>query len=209
MGKSTLALRLATALAAKQRVIIFDQTGEYRGRHGLPAYDKSTDETTIGVAVFEPAAGKCVPDEGLAQLRDIANTGFKEYRTGGPFRRVLLIDEAHQFVPEPALLGFNSPGRDSAVTFGMQMMQVRKYGISVVLVSQRTAVVAKSALSQCENVIAFKSVDQTGLEYLESIVGSAARGLLPSLSQGEALVFGPAMSSHAPLAIRVTPPDAV
>ena len=55
--------------------------------------------------------------------------------------------------------------------------------------------VAKSALSQCENLIAFKSVDQTGLEYLEAVLGGGARDMLPTLSQGEALVFGSAISS--------------
>jgi hypothetical protein len=85
----------------------------------------------------------------------------------------------------------------------MYTMQVRKYGITLALVSQRTAVVAKSALSQCENVIAFKSVDQTGLDYLEAVLGSQARDLLPNLQQGEALVCGPAMSSDYPVAITV------
>ena len=84
------------------------------------------------------------------------------------------------------------------------MMQVRKYGISVVLISQRTAVVGKSALSQCENLVAFKSVDQTGLDYLEAILGDSARNLLPSLQQGQAIVFGPAASVDAPATIEVS-----
>jgi hypothetical protein len=83
------------------------------------------------------------------------------------------------------------------------MMQVRKYGISIILLSQRTAVVAKSALSQCENVIAFKSVDQTGLDYLEAMMGPEARALLPNLRQGQALVFGPAFSTDTPVVIEV------
>jgi DNA helicase HerA-like ATPase len=74
-----------------------------------------------------------------------------------------------------------------------------------VLVSQRTAVVAKSALSQCENLIVFKSVDQTGLDYLDAVGGSALRTLVPKLSQGEAVVCGPAISSDRPVAIRIEP----
>jgi hypothetical protein len=85
-------------------------------------------------------------------------------------------------------------------------MQVRKYGLTLILVSQRTAVVAKTALSQCENVIAFKSVDQTGLDYLEAVLGSHARDMLPAL-QGEALVCGPAVSSDSPVAIKVIDHD--
>jgi DNA helicase HerA-like ATPase len=81
------------------------------------------------------------------------------------------------------------------------MMQVRKYGICIIFISQRTAVVAKSALAQCENIIAFKSVDQTGLDYLESFLGSEFKNLLPSLNHGEAVVFGPAISSNTGVAI--------
>ena len=131
------------------------------------------------------------------------NLGYEEYKGGTPASRVLLIDEAHQFVPEPALLGFGATGREEAITFGMYMMQVRKYGVAICLVSQRTAVVGKSALSQCENVIAFKNVDQTGLEYLESVLGSGARSRLPVLAQGEALVFGPAVSCDVAVGVRM------
>ena len=203
MGKTTLALRLAKAFGARRATIVFDQTGEYRGKHGLEPYDSSRHDTAVGLSVFEPRAGKCIPDEGLVQLKHVVNRGYTEFAAGSPFPRTLIVDEAHQFVPEPALLGFGVAGRESAITFGMYMMQVRKYGISATLISQRTAVLAKSALSQCENVIAFKSVDQTGLEYLEAVLGPQARELLPLLNQGEALVFGPAVSSDVAVAIAV------
>jgi hypothetical protein len=203
MGKTTLATRLAKFLGVNNAVIVMDQTGEYRTKQGLPLYNPLQHDSAAGLSVFEPAAGKPVPDEGLQQLKELANKGYTEYKGGTPFKRVLLIDEAHQFVPEPALLGFGAPGRDSAITFGMYAMQIRKYGITLVMVSQRTAVVAKTALSQCENVIAFKSVDQTGLDYLEAVLGAQARDILPNLQAGEALVCGPAISSDYPVAIKV------
>lgn len=204
MGKTTLAIRLAQFLSDKRAVIVMDQTGEYRTKQGFPIHDPTQHGSTAGVSVFEPAPGKPTPDEGLAQLKRFANAGYTEYKTGTPYSRVLLIDEAHQFVPEPALLGFGAPGRESAITFGMHAMQVRKYGITLAMISQRTAVVAKTALSQCENVIAFKSVDQTGLDYLEAVLGPQARDILPNLQQGEALVCGPAVSSDYPVAVTLS-----
>jgi hypothetical protein len=205
MGKTTLAIRVAQALAANRRVTILDQTGEYVGKHGLPAYDSSHDSLGTGMSVFEPAAGKVAADEAYKLLERLVKTAMAEYKAGAPRRRVLLVDEAHQFIPEPAGLGFNAPGRDSAYKFGVLMMQVRKYGLTIALVSQRTAVVGKSSLSQCENLIAFKSVDQTGLDYLEAVLGEGARLLLPSLEHGQALVFGPAISTDAPAALRIDP----
>ncbi len=205
MGKTTLAIRLAQTLATNRRVTILDQTGEYISKHGLPPYDPSHDSVNTGISVFEPATGKVAADEAYKLLERLVKTAMAEYKAGSPRARVLLVDEAHQFIPEPAGLGFNAPGRDSAYKFGVLMMQVRKYSLTVALVSQRTAVVGKSSLSQCENLIAFKSVDQTGLDYLEAVLGEGARLLLPSLDHGQALVFGPAISTDAPAALRIDP----
>jgi hypothetical protein len=205
MGKTTLAVRMASELSKERSVVVLDQTGEYISRQELPAYNEEIHKSIASLSVFEPPSGKdvSIPDEGLKHFGKTMRAGYIEYLDGTPFPGVLIVDEAHQFIPEPAILGFGSAGRESAIKFGMYMMQVRKYGIAIILISQRTAVVAKSALSQCENLIAFKSVDQTGLEYLEAVLGGGARDMLPTLNQGEALVFGPAISSETAVAIKV------
>jgi DNA helicase HerA-like ATPase len=203
MGKSTFATRLASELAKTRRVTILDQTGEYVSKKGLPAFDNNIDWTTPGISVFEPKPGEVAADRALAFLDFLIKQAVEEYKVGTPFSRVVVIDEAHQFIPEPAGLTFNAPGRDSSFKIGLLLMQIRKYGISVILISQRTAVVAKSALSQCENLICFRSVDQTGLDYLEAIAGGDFRSILPQLGQGEALVFGPAITSDSPVALQV------
>ena len=204
MGKTTLALRLARALASSRRVTILDQTGEYVSRHRLDPYVQEHDGLDNGLSVFEPTLGRVAADEAYKFLVRIVKKAAEEYRAGQLCSRVLIIDEAHQFIPEPAGLGFNAPGRDSAYKFGVLMMQVRKFGIAIVLVSQRTAVVGKSALSQCENLIAFKSVDQTGLDFLEAVLGENSRLLLPALGHAQAFVFGPAASTDAPVAVQVS-----
>lgn len=204
MGKSTLAERLAKRLAANRAVVICDLTGEYVTKKGFAKYAGQEQLKTPGVCVFEPAPGEVPAEKALNFLRLILDKlASPEYLAGNPFPRTLIIDEAHQFIPEPAGIGFNAPGRDASYGIGLLMMQIRKYGISVILISQRTAVVAKSALSQCENLIAFRSVDQTGLDYLEAVAGGEVRLLLPRLKQRQALAFGPAISSDTPVAIDV------
>lgn len=201
MGKTSIAMHLISALQNSTRITVLDQSGEFVWRRHLPKYDPKDDLQTKGVSVLEPIRGSIAPDVALNYLKALVEIAKSEYEKGEIRSRVILIDEAHQFIPEPAGLGFNSPGRESALQFGLMMMQVRKYGISIIFISQRTAVVAKSALSQCENIIAFKSVDQTGLDYLESFLGSEFKTLLPSLNHGEAIVFGPAISSNTGVAI--------
>jgi hypothetical protein len=206
MGKTTLAHRLVEILAKSRRVTVIDQTGEWVGKRGFSKYAGTAEDSQVGVSVLEPKPGTVPADESLKYLQSIVKLAYAEYKNGNPLPRVLVLDEAHQFIPEPAGLPFSTSERESATKFGLLMMQVRKYGISVVLISQRTAVVAKSALSQCENVVAFKSVDQTGLDYLEAVLGTDARKALPSLAQGEALVFGPAISSDVTVGIRMRAP---
>lgn len=208
MGKTSFAVQLAAALAEKRSVLIMDQTGEYVGKRGLPAFAEG-DEDSPSLTVIEPKPGQTPAERALSCLKWLVEKATEEYKADDLKKRVLLLEEAHQFVPEPAGLGFGAPGRKEAYEFGLLMMQIRKYGLSAILISQRTAVVAKSALSQCENIIAFKSVDQTGLDYLQALMGEEARALLPRLRQGQALAFGPAISVENPVVIDVIRPGTI
>jgi len=208
MGKTSFAAQIANALGRLFSVMILDQTGEYVRKRGFSAFSEGMEDSA-GTSVFEPKPGDLPAKRALDCLNWLVEKASNEYKDGEPHKRVVILEEAHQFVPEPAGLGFQAPGRDEAYKFGLLMMQIRKYGLSVILISQRTAVVAKSALSQCENLIAFKSVDQTGLDYLEALMGDEARSLLPTLQQGQALAFGPAMSLDSPVVIDVLPPGRI
>ena len=156
MGKTTLAMRLATALAATRGVVILDQTGEYSSKRNVPPH--VLGQWVPGVSVHEPPNGAVGPDFAHAFVEATALAAAGEYQAGAPTPRSIMLEEAHQFIPEPAGLGFQTPGRESAYKLGVAIMQLRKYGVCMTLISQRTAVVAKSALSQCETMIAFRSV---------------------------------------------------
>lgn len=208
MGKTSFALNLINILAKKRTITVLDQTGEYTHKRNLPVYDKTKHDKAIsGIAVNELPDNRVAADFALHYFTEITKIARNEYESDDIRPRIILIEEAHQFVPEPSGLGFNAPGRDSAYKFGSLLMQVRKYGISTILISQRTAVVAKSALSQCENIIAFKSGDKTGLDYFDRISGHDMSNILPTLKQGEAVVFGPAFSCDIPVAIKIPQPQ--
>src|SRR5207247_647125 len=118
-----------------QRVVILDQTGEYRSKKAIAKYAIG-DWAKPGVSVLEPKVGEIGPDFALGFLSKLVEEAAKEYEQGKLVKRTILIDEAHQFVPEPAGLGFGAPGRDSSYKIGTLIMQIRKYGLSVILVSQ-------------------------------------------------------------------------
>ena len=206
MGKSTLTHRVATAVGIRRRTVVLDGTGEYVAKRGVQPFNKDSPWTDPSLSVLEAPDNVVRPDFALKCVDRLMELGGEEYARGDPTPRTLIFEEAHDFFPEPASLGFGAPGRDSSYTLGLRMMQIRKYGVSFVLVSQRTAVVSKSALSQCENLIVFRSVDRTGLDYLEDVSGADVRRLIPALRQGEAVVFGPAVTADGPVAIDVDMP---
>lgn len=205
MGKTTFAMRLAKALAVDRRVVVLDQTGQYLGPLGLPAFGGVGDWLTPGLCAGEPVGNDSAPSLAERTLREATAAARAEYLAAPPIDRCrsLFIDEAHQFVPEPAGMDFRSPDRDASVRFGSLAMQVRKYRISLVLISQRTAVLAKTPLTQCENLVTFRTIDQTGLEYVEAVAGADVRDLVPALRRGEALLSGPAFSSENPVAVKL------
>lgn len=117
----------------------------------------------------------------------------------------LFCDEAHLYVPERAR--GESVDAISVGIFERIAKEGRKYGVGLVVISQRPSEVNRTVLSQCNNVIAMRLTngdDQSVVGKLlpDSLGGFAA--LLPILDVGEALVVGDA--SLLPTRVRVAEP---
>ena len=117
----------------------------------------------------------------------------------------ILCDEAHLYIPERAQA-------DSADSVAIEIFERiakegRKYGIGLVVISQRPSEVNRTVLSQCNNVIAMRLTngDDQGVikRLLPDSLGSFG-DLLPVLDVGEALVVGDA--SLLPTRIRIAEP---
>ena len=202
MGKTAVAQRICSTLGVDHVVIVLDTTGEYGSRLGFPDWAPG-DFDTVGHFVYQPAGDP--PQLAAEFIEQCMKAGVAEYQAGSvPKGRVILLEEAHTFLPEwnVAL----RPQQDRVAYSTRMIMQARKFGVTFVIVSQRTAVVSKSALSQCENYIILKTLDQTGLEYLESLVGNEMRDAIPSLERYEAMCVGPAFNSEAPVIVTLDPP---
>lgn len=203
MGKTSVARRVCEVLGESCWVLALDTTGEYRSRLGFDSWDETFDGP--GVWVHEPAGDP--PQRAKELIERVMRTASDEYGTGAtPLRRVVLLEEAHGFVPE---WNFAVRNQQDQVSYSARMvMQSRKFELSFIVVSQRTAVVSKSVLSQCENYIILKTVDETSLGYLEGIFGTVIRDAVPSLERYEAVCAGPAFNSEGPVIVRLDPPIA-
>jgi len=117
-------------------------------------------------------------------------------------RCCLVFEESHSLVPE-----WNSAlnDGDKSATNGTAkaILQGRKYGLGCMIITQRTANVTKSILNQCNTVFALRTFDSTSVEFLKNFVGDDYAGVLSSLEDRHAIIFGKASSCKTPLMVRL------
>ncbi len=118
----------------------------------------------------------------------------------------LLCDEAHLYIPNKN----NSSTSDeiSLSIFERIAKEGRKYGLSLVVISQRPSEVNRTVLSQCSNFIAMRLTNTDDQMVIKKLLPDNLGGfgdILPILDTGEALVVGDA--SLLPSRIRVEKPS--
>lgn len=124
--------------------------------------------------------------------------------SGGRHPVAIFCDEAHLYIPEKA----SSAADENAIAiFERIAKEGRKYGVGLVVVSQRPAEVSRTVVSQCNNLIAMRLTngeDQAVVRRLLPDSLGSFGDLLPVLDTGEALVVGDAIL--LPTRIRIGAP---
>lgn len=104
----------------------------------------------------------------------------------------LFCDEAHLYIPEKADGGMEEKGLHS---FERIAKEGRKYGVSLVVISQRPSDVNKTVLSQCGNFIAMRLTNPDDQNVIKRLfpdnLGDFSE-MLPILDVGECLIVGDA-----------------
>ncbi|MFA9441777.1 ATP-binding protein [Uliginosibacterium sp. sgz301328] len=106
----------------------------------------------------------------------------------------LLCDEAHLYLPvrEDA----DAVQRQALGAFERIAKEGRKYGFSLLVVSQRPSDVSKTILSQCNNFLSLRLTNDTDQAVIKRLMPDSLAGLtsvLPLLDTGEALMLGDAV----------------
>jgi len=154
----------------------------------------------------------------LFELDEIANTRatlratelylsevFRWARDHRRARRILLVlEEAHTIIPEFNLFGFDRSDTAAVVGRLSQIaLQGRKYGVGILLVSQRTALVSKTVLSQCNTYFCFSLVDKTSLDYMGNVFGPHHLDVIPNLRTRQLIAYGPGVRSEKPMIVEI------
>ncbi len=106
----------------------------------------------------------------------------------------LICDEAHLYLPEKA--GKNPIETRAIEAFERIAKEGRKYGVSLVIISQRPSDVSSTILSQCNNVIALRLSNGTDRMTVSKLMPESLESLLevlPIMDVGEGLVVGDAV----------------
>jgi phosphoglycolate phosphatase-like HAD superfamily hydrolase len=118
----------------------------------------------------------------------------------------LVCDEAHLYLPKKD--GKNPVEQRAIEAFEKIAKEGRKYGVSLLIVSQRPSDVSTTVLSQCNNIISLRLTNGNDQSTVKKLMPESLESLLevlPIMDVGEALVVGDAVL--LPSRIRVTPPE--
>lgn len=112
---------------------------------------------------------------------------------------LIVIDEAHRFVPE---------GGESAAhrTLATIAKEGRKYGTGLMLVTQRPSEIDSSVLSQCGSMVALRLTNGADRNKVSAAMPDDLGGLieqLPSLRTGEGVFIGEIMPIPSRVRVRM------
>jgi uncharacterized protein len=114
---------------------------------------------------------------------------------------LVVCEEAHRYVPDTGLAEYQSAQK----AIRRIAKEGRKYGIGLMLVSQRPADVERTVLSQCNSWFVMRLTNSTDQDYVSRFLPDSLAGLsrlLPSLSRQEAIFVGEAAAVPARILLR-------
>jgi len=117
---------------------------------------------------------------------------------------LLVYEEAHKYVPNSELAKF----RASKFSIERIAKEGRKYGVTLLLSSQRPSEISETIFSQCANFLAMRLTNPSDQSYVARLLPDTLGNLcekLPTLGQGEALLIGEAVVM--PSLVKIDPCD--
>lgn len=120
---------------------------------------------------------------------------------------VLVLEEAHNYARPPRQT--EDRGQElSRTSFERIAKEGRKFGLSLIVASQRPSEISPTIISQCANFISHRLQNPDDIEHFRRIIPMQARRLLDQvtvLASGEGIVFGSAF--HIPTRVQIDKPE--
>ena len=206
---SRLLARIATKLNDRRYGFLFQAPNElhtYESFHSIAQQLLAFSDKHKGIKVIDFSE---VPSDVLPVMLGIVGRliYYLQFWMPGEKRHpvALVCDEAHIYLPRDK----GNPNQQRAVeSFEKIAKEGRKYGVSLMIVSQRPSDVSDTILSQCNNVMALRLASSSDISAVKNMMSEGMTSFmewLPVLDIGEALVVGDAVL--LPSRIRINKPD--
>jgi hypothetical protein len=213
-GKSYLAFHLIESLiSANIKVLILDLTRQhyvYMSRHNPTALAGPQDvrpwiQSQSNLAIHQFAINRSFPQV----TREFVEEAFAELSqtqlqagVNLPARLCIVFEEAHSLIPEWNQVVIPSD-QAQVNTTARTILQGRKFGLGSLIITQRTANVTKTVLNQCNTIVALRSFDQTGLDFLRNYMGDEYSQAISTLPDRDGIIVGKASSCSTPVIFRI------
>lgn len=105
---------------------------------------------------------------------------------------LLVYEEAHKYVPN----SYTAQYRSARESIERIAKEGRKYGVSLMLASQRPSEISETIFSQCNNFLALRLTNPTDQNYVKRLLPDSMGSIvdsLPGLQTGEGLLVGEAV----------------
>jgi DNA helicase HerA-like ATPase len=105
---------------------------------------------------------------------------------------MIVCEEAHNYIPQNESAAY----RSSRKSLERVAKEGRKYGLSLMVVSQRPSEVSETIFAQCNNFVALRLTNDADQSYVRRLFPDNANGItdiLPNLSPGDCIVVGDAV----------------
>lgn len=138
----------------------------------------------------------------------IARLIFDRLRRAEPRNRLpvnLVLEEAHRYVAERP----SGHAIDASRIFERIAKEGRKYGLFLMVASQRPSELSKTVLSQCSNFVVHRIQNPDDLQHIRQMtpfVSDSVMKRLPSLPKQHALIFGNAVNLPTTFKVRDVKP---
>lgn len=114
---------------------------------------------------------------------------YKGIKDGKEVPFLLVLEEAHNYIPQSQGAKYHSVKK----SIERIAKEGRKYGLSLMIVSQRPSEISETIFSQCNNFVAMRLTNPTDQQYVKRLMPDSVNAItdtLPVLERQEALILG-------------------
>jgi hypothetical protein len=112
----------------------------------------------------------------------------------------IVLEEAYDFIPE-STFGSQDFGQPNVSRIAQLVLKCRKHEVGFVVITQRTALVSKTILYQCNTIIALQTFDETSRNFMSAYINNKYLESMSILPRFRAIVVGKGSSCDKPIIV--------